>query len=470
MKHSFVTNLEESLLSRSEIFTHAVAAESSIYGTTGTSYQKEDQLSLTGPTPNQLHQTTAVTEVFMISETGNQAPEHPEYFNALLDSGASRSFVNSNNLVLHEVDDTTPMIWDTMSGSVTTVATKRLRIIPTMIITEQPVEHTWHVANNMGAMDLIIGRDLMQSLGLQMNFASNTLIWEGATLPLTPQCTIQVKALQERPTNHRNMMIREIDHLQRLGILRAVPTDERVNQRTFLRRNTQPDPGKGHDEFVNPKLLTKWLLRQQLQPSRQSRITLRSRQLQPRKRHKPTLRVITDASWHGIGTTTFRGNKLLHAARRRYEFLYSVREQGQRDTSPHAVITLLATVKSLAQQHTVMVMTDSSANLKMVAGHQWLNCSHHQLGLTMRYRQYSSHAPEERLWRRLPMGSDESAAMFARRQPKTNNQRVCYVDDTLLLIADPSTECRDPKENQTSVPLPQMWSGNADLLVDDSIT
>ena len=78
--------------------------------------------------------------------------------------------------------------------------------------------------------------------------------------------------------------------------------------------------------------------------------------------------------------------------------------------------------------------------------------------------------PEERLWRRLPMGSDESAAMFARRQPKTNNQRVCYVDDTLLLIADPSTECRDPKENQTSVPLPQMWSGNADLLVDDSIT
>ena len=68
------------------------------------------------------------------------------------------------------------------------------------------------------------------------------------------------------------------------------------------------------------------------------------------------------------------------------------------------------------------------------------------------------------------MGSDESATMFARRQPKTNNQRVCYVDDTLLLIVDPSAECRDPKENQTSVPLPQMWSGNADLLVDDSIT
>ena len=68
------------------------------------------------------------------------------------------------------------------------------------------------------------------------------------------------------------------------------------------------------------------------------------------------------------------------------------------------------------------------------------------------------------------MGSDESAAMFARRQPKANAQRVCYVDDTLLLIDDPSAESRDPKEKETPAPLPQMWSDNADLLVDDSIT
>ena len=68
------------------------------------------------------------------------------------------------------------------------------------------------------------------------------------------------------------------------------------------------------------------------------------------------------------------------------------------------------------------------------------------------------------------MGSNESATMFARRQPKANAQRVYCVDDALLLIDDPSTESRDPKENQTSVPLPQMWSDNADLLVDDSIT
>ena len=68
------------------------------------------------------------------------------------------------------------------------------------------------------------------------------------------------------------------------------------------------------------------------------------------------------------------------------------------------------------------------------------------------------------------MGSEESATMFARRQTKANAQRVYHADDTLLLIDDLSAESRDPKENQTPVPLPQMWSGNADLLVDDSIT
>ena len=68
------------------------------------------------------------------------------------------------------------------------------------------------------------------------------------------------------------------------------------------------------------------------------------------------------------------------------------------------------------------------------------------------------------------MGSDESATMFARRQPEANAKRVYYVDDTLLLIDDLSDENRDPKENQTPVPLPQTWSDNADLLIDDSIT
>ena len=68
------------------------------------------------------------------------------------------------------------------------------------------------------------------------------------------------------------------------------------------------------------------------------------------------------------------------------------------------------------------------------------------------------------------MGSGESATMFARRQSKANAQGVCCADDTLLLIDDLSAESRDPKENQIPVPLPQTWSDNADLLVDDSIT
>ena len=99
MKHSFVTNLEENFLSSCEESTHTQTTEPLAHGTKGTSYQKVDQLSLTGQALNQFHQTTAMARVFKISETGIQMPEHPEYFNALLDSGASRSFVNSNNLV-----------------------------------------------------------------------------------------------------------------------------------------------------------------------------------------------------------------------------------------------------------------------------------------------------------------------------------------------------------------------------------
>jgi hypothetical protein len=37
---------------------------------------------------------------------------------------------------------------------------------------------------NLGANDMIIGRDILQGLGIKFDFVSNTIEWDGAVIPM----------------------------------------------------------------------------------------------------------------------------------------------------------------------------------------------------------------------------------------------------------------------------------------------
>eukprot|EP00957_Ditylum_brightwellii_P039640 2998706-Ditylum_brightwellii.AAC.1 len=40
------------------------------------------------------------------------------------------------------------------------------------------VEHNMHVTNNLGRYNLILGRDMLQSLGIELEFKENNTTWD----------------------------------------------------------------------------------------------------------------------------------------------------------------------------------------------------------------------------------------------------------------------------------------------------
>ena len=43
-----------------------------------------------------------------------------------------------------------------------------------------------HVAENMGAYDMIIGRDILTFLGIDIRFSSKEVVWDGREMPFKP--------------------------------------------------------------------------------------------------------------------------------------------------------------------------------------------------------------------------------------------------------------------------------------------
>ena len=49
------------------------------------------------------------------------------------------------------------------------------------------IEWRFHVAKNMGAYDMIIGRNMLSFLGIDISFSRQVVTWEGAEMPFKPK-------------------------------------------------------------------------------------------------------------------------------------------------------------------------------------------------------------------------------------------------------------------------------------------
>lgn len=105
---------------------------------------------------------------------------------ALLDSGGSGTLVKqefAKKLKLTSSKDGTKTVWTTPSGNfATTKQAKAMFIIPELH-DNRVIERTLHVAPDLGAYDMIIGRDLLQDLGIDIRFSDKTVEWDGVSIP-----------------------------------------------------------------------------------------------------------------------------------------------------------------------------------------------------------------------------------------------------------------------------------------------
>jgi len=105
----------------------------------------------------------------------------------LLDSGASSSLVNADKVAKLKVKRSTPAQWNTAAGSFSTIARCALEFALPELSPSKVVKASVHVTQQrLGNYDMILGRDLLEELGLQMNFAEHTIRWGDGEIPMKP--------------------------------------------------------------------------------------------------------------------------------------------------------------------------------------------------------------------------------------------------------------------------------------------
>ena len=105
---------------------------------------------------------------------------------ALFDSGASATLVNQAAVKNLKKTVTKRMLFSATAGNFSThgkcqVKLKFPEINPTAKITK-----TVHITKTLGNYDLIIGRDLLHKLGVDISFSSKTMTWNDVTIDMKP--------------------------------------------------------------------------------------------------------------------------------------------------------------------------------------------------------------------------------------------------------------------------------------------
>ena len=113
----------------------------------------------------------------------------PVTIRALLDSGASESLVTAKYVKKLRVKDAkaSTTVWTTPAGEMKTRSKVKAKFTIPELQEKRLVEWNFHVADDMGAYDMIIGRDVLSFLGIDIKFSEQVVEWDHSEMPFKPK-------------------------------------------------------------------------------------------------------------------------------------------------------------------------------------------------------------------------------------------------------------------------------------------
>jgi transposase InsO family protein len=121
--------------------------------------------------------------VFVRLNTRKGKPK-PVTIKALLDSGGSESMIKAEYVKKLKLRKrSTKSSWMTPAGILKTDASCKAQFIIPELHDNRLIEWDFHVTQNMGAYDMIIGRDMLDDLGINIQFSDRTIHWDGIDMP-----------------------------------------------------------------------------------------------------------------------------------------------------------------------------------------------------------------------------------------------------------------------------------------------
>ena len=121
--------------------------------------------------------------VFVRFNTRHGKPK-PVTLKALLDSGASSSLVTAQYAKKLRKAKSNNVVWTTPAGELTTSGKCKAQFTLPELHDNRLIEYDLHITPNMGAYDMILGRDILSDLKINLQFSDNTVVWDQSSIPM----------------------------------------------------------------------------------------------------------------------------------------------------------------------------------------------------------------------------------------------------------------------------------------------
>ncbi len=102
---------------------------------------------------------------------------------ALLDSGGSGTLISERFAKKLKKIKGTETEWSTPAGQMITTSMVATQFSMPELHDNRVIEWPMHVTKSLGAYDMIIGRDLLQDLKINLQFSDETVEWDGVSMP-----------------------------------------------------------------------------------------------------------------------------------------------------------------------------------------------------------------------------------------------------------------------------------------------
>ena len=139
---------------------------------------------------------SSVTVGLVFTRPGQKPTDNQRPVKILLDSGSSGSIISSKHVKHLNCTPTGDQQWTTKAGSFNTSRKAMVSFILSELQPEKTITWEFHVDEGRTThYDLLIGRDLLNEVGIDLLFSSKCISWEGHTTPMKDPLEFKEKTL-----------------------------------------------------------------------------------------------------------------------------------------------------------------------------------------------------------------------------------------------------------------------------------
>jgi len=141
-----------------------------------------------------------ITLAYLWTKLGKRIPRHMRRLKVLFDSGCSATLINHHLVTKLPTKRTTAQTWSTKAGTLQTNKTCHIKFSLPELHVNREIEWEVYVDNEpyeSARYDMIIGRDIMESLGIDICFSSNEVKWDNASITMKDRSVFREENFQK---------------------------------------------------------------------------------------------------------------------------------------------------------------------------------------------------------------------------------------------------------------------------------